>query len=293
MKYSILLMGKNSSVIEDFFTHMRDMFECLSTSNRHEDIMNHLKYYAPDALVYCMNQETEENFKQVLSVKVKLKTANIPLVIIGSEEECDMFVRYTVNIAQLILIKPITVNAISEQLAKFLNEKKNHEEEERRLEEQRRNEERQKLIEKHRLEDERRREEECQREEERRRAEENGKKHILVVDDDPLMLKLIKEHLHDEYDVATAISGKVALKFLDTRKTDLILLDYEMPMENGPEVLEKLHNNEATSSIPVIFLTGITERQKIEKALVLKPQGYLLKPINHEKLMRAIKKFIG
>lgn len=288
MKYSILLMGKNNSIIEDFFTHMRDEFECLSTSNRYEDILNHLKYYAPDAFVYCLNQENEENIKQVLSVKGKLRAANIPIVIIGSDDDCNMFIRYAANTAKLVLTKPITINAISGQLKQFLDEQKELEEERRRAEEERRLEEMRRIEEEQRLEEEQRRKGER---EGKKRGDE--KKHVLVVDDDPLMLKMIKEHLHDEYDVATAISGKVALKFLETKTTDLILLDYEMPLENGPAVLEKLHNNVATRSIPVIFLTGITEKRKIQKALVLKPQGYLLKPIDHEKLMRAIKRWIG
>ncbi|MDE7269609.1 MAG: response regulator, partial [Acetatifactor sp.] len=118
------------------------------------------------------------------------------------------------------------------------------------------------------------------------------RKHILVVDDDPMMLKLIKEHLHEDYDVATAVNGKIALKFLERRTTDLILLDYEMPTENGPAILEKLRAEKSTKDIPVIFLTGVKERDKIHTALSLKPQGYLLKPIDHKKLLEAINKIL-
>lgn len=102
------------------------------------------------------------------------------------------------------------------------------------------------------------------------------------------MLKLIKRYLDDTYDVATAINGKVALKFLESKMTNLILLDYEMPEENGPAVLEKLRANPVTSNIPVIFLTGINDRKKIQQVLALKPQGYLLKPVDHGKLIEAI-----
>ncbi len=52
-----------------------------------------------------------------------------------------------------------------------------------------------------------------------------GRGRILVIDDNPLMLKVIKEHLHEEYDLATATSGQVALRFLQRRQVDLILLD--------------------------------------------------------------------
>lgn len=120
----------------------------------------------------------------------------------------------------------------------------------------------------------------------------SGKKHILVIDDDARMLKVIKLHLHEKYDVATAISGKIALKFLETKHTDLILLDYAMPDENGLVVLEKLRANPSTKNIPVIFLTGITDRKKIQEALVMKPQGYLLKPINRKRLLAAIQNIL-
>jgi response regulator RpfG family c-di-GMP phosphodiesterase len=58
--------------------------------------------------------------------------------------------------------------------------------------------------------------------------------------------------------------------------------------------LEKLHANEATKDIPVLFLTGAAERDKIRRALSLKPQGYLLKPIDQKTLMAKVKEvFLG
>ena len=122
---------------------------------------------------------------------------------------------------------------------------------------------------------------------------EEAKKHILVIDDDPIMLRLIKTELKDEYNVATAISGKIALNFLQKKKTDLILLDYEMPEENGPAVLEKIRKIDELKDIPVVFLTGINEKEKIQRVLSMKPQGYLLKPIEHDKLLATIQRVIG
>ena len=103
-----------------------------------------------------------------------------------------------------------------------------------------------------------------------------------------MMLKLIKEQLKDIYSVATAINSNIAFKFLENKGADLILLDYEMPGENGAQVLEKLRGNENTAHLPVIFLTGINDKDKIRKVLELKPQGYLLKPIDREKLRSII-----
>lgn len=126
----------------------------------------------------------------------------------------------------------------------------------------------------------------------KRRRRTRGRGRILVIDDNPLMLKVIKEHLHEDYDLATATSGQVAFRFLQRRQVDLILLDYEMPDEDGPAVLKKLRANEQTADVPVVFLTGISDRKRIQKALMLQPDGYLLKPIDHEKLINTIKQYI-
>lgn len=174
-----------------------------------------------------------------------------------------------------------------------LREEAEREEKERiekeRIEKERMEKER---IKKERIKNERIKKERMEKERMEQKKAVN-KKHILIVDDDPLMLKLLREYLHKEYDVATANSGKTAMKFLSKKKTDLILLDYEMPVEDGPAVLQKLHANDATKDIPVLFLTGITKFDKIQKALEQKPQGYLLKPIDHVKLYEAIEKALG
>jgi CheY-like chemotaxis protein len=166
--------------------------------------------------------------------------------------------------SDLTLIKPITANAIKQKILVYMENVEKEREEQRIMQER--------LA-------------EIQAKSER--------KHVLVIDDDPMLLKLIKEHLHEKYDVATAISGKIAHKFLETKKTNFILLDYEMPVENGPEVLKKIRENHEFDDIPVVFLTGITDREKIKEALMLKPQGYLLKPIDKDKLLGTVEKFIG
>lgn len=268
MRYKMLLTGRNQSVIDDFFNQADEEFEAVTTSVRYTDIIRHLKYFEPDIFVYCIYNETMDTFNQMTNIKSQMNQRQIPFILIGSKEDCEEFERITVNIPDLILIKPLTVDAVTMQILNFMgvwNRMKR---------------ERMKSTE----------EPQMLPEGEAPIAEDvsANRKHILVVDDSPIMLKTLKENLRDEYDIATAISGKVAMKFLERRKTDLILLDYEMPEESGPAVLEKIRANEDTRDIPVIFLTGVTDSGKIREALVLKPQGYLLKPINREKLIEAI-----
>ena len=113
------------------------------------------------------------------------------------------------------------------------------------------------------------------------------------MDDDSRVLRLLKSYLSGRYELATAINGKVAMKFLETKETDMVLLDYEMPTENGAAVLEKIRANEKLKDLPVVFLTGVTDKNKIREVLALKPQGYLLKPVDMEKLSSTIKGILG
>ena len=114
------------------------------------------------------------------------------------------------------------------------------------------------------------------------------KKRILVVDDDRTILKMIKTALEDKYEVTAMLNGVMVEKFLSTNYVDLIILDYEMPIMTGAEVFRKIKANEKYSKIPICFLTGVSDRSKVEEIMALKPRGYLLKPINMEMLLATI-----
>ncbi len=120
------------------------------------------------------------------------------------------------------------------------------------------------------------------------------KKHILVVDDDPEQLTQIKEHLKEFYEVTLVASGKHVIKYLLRYHIDLILLDYLMPEMDGPQVLSRLRANDDYRDIPVIFLTGVAEKDMVIKTLVdLKPEGYVLKPSKKSDLVAKIIDVLG
>ena len=74
------------------------------------------------------------------------------------------------------------------------------------------------------------------------------------------------------------------------KRPDLILLDYEMPVCDGKQTLEMIRADEDLRDIPVLFLTGVSDRAHIEAVLDLKPAGYMLKPPIREKIVEAIEK---
>ena len=115
-----------------------------------------------------------------------------------------------------------------------------------------------------------------------------NKKHILVVDDDVNMLKLLRMFLSDDYQVAIVDSGKQALEYVVRHAPDLILLDYMMPLFDGPHVLEIIRKREETSNVPVLFLTSVTDKEKVIQGLAHNPQGYLIKPISRDELLLRV-----
>lgn len=274
MKYKALLLGANKAIIETFFIQMDDTFECLSSSMRFVDIAAHIQYFNPDIIVYCLYDETKDDMSRMTAIKQKLCKEKIPIAIVGEPEDCEKFQKTAIHIANIIIQKPISPSGIQDKILSFLQQKDSV----YLNSEQNESEETENVQAPHSS---------------TFQAEYPTEKCILVVDDDPLMLRVLKRHLDKDYIVAAAISGKVAFKFLEKRIVDLILLDYEMPDEKGPEVLEKLRQDKQFKDIPVIFLTGVDSQTKVQKALEMKPQGYLLKPIDKEKLLHTIKEIIG
>ncbi len=117
------------------------------------------------------------------------------------------------------------------------------------------------------------------------------RKSILIVDDDPQYLTMIREWLKGSYKVTMANSGLQALKLLGRNKVDLILLDHEMPVTSGPQVLEMLRSEEDTRSIPVMFLTGKGDKDSVMAVAALRPEGYFLKGIQKEDLLEKLQEY--
>ena len=111
---------------------------------------------------------------------------------------------------------------------------------------------------------------------------------ILLVDDDPDYLMMVKGWLSRKYRVAVVSSGMQALTYLANNKPALILLDYSMPVTSGPQVLEMIRSEPETRKIPVIFLTGKGDSESVRRVLELKPDGYILKSIGRDALLERM-----
>ena len=101
-----------------------------------------------------------------------------------------------------------------------------------------------------------------------------GNQSILIVDDVPKNIQLVAKFLTNEgYNLFFAQSGEAALKQVNSRTFDLILLDIMMPVMDGFEVCSEIKRNKSTKDIPVIFLTAKSDEEAIAKGFSLGCQG--------------------
>lgn len=106
------------------------------------------------------------------------------------------------------------------------------------------------------------------------------KQKVMIVDDTPMNLELLKIALASEYDITVITNGRDALDIAIKTPPDIILLDIVMPGTDGYEVLSKLREDEKTKDIPVVFLTAMQDIESEEYGLKLGAIDYIKKPFS-------------
>jgi putative two-component system response regulator len=117
---------------------------------------------------------------------------------------------------------------------------------------------------------------------------ENEKKKVVLVDDNPVNLKLARNTLMERYNVFTVPSAQKLFQFLDQTVPDLILLDVVMPEISGYEAIGTLKSNPRTASIPVIFLTSKTDTVSELEGFSLGAVDYISKPFSPQLLLKRV-----
>ncbi|MEM8549711.1 MAG: hybrid sensor histidine kinase/response regulator [Verrucomicrobiota bacterium] len=113
---------------------------------------------------------------------------------------------------------------------------------------------------------------------------------ILVVDDQPINIKLLQRKLEREgYDVHTAYNGLECIEAVQNNPPDLILLDVMMPEMDGIEACQRLKANEDTKSIPVIFITAKSSKEGKIEGLSAGGVDYITKPIDLDETLARVK----
>lgn len=114
------------------------------------------------------------------------------------------------------------------------------------------------------------------------------RKNILIVDDSGAYLRSVRDWLEGRYQITLANSGTMAIKSMSKKLPDLILLDYEMPVVDGKQVLEMIRSEQEFANVPVIFLTSKNDKKSVIDVMKLKADGYLLKTMEPKEIIRAI-----
>lgn len=116
---------------------------------------------------------------------------------------------------------------------------------------------------------------------------------LLVIDDDPSFVHLLKENLEQEgYRVLKGYDGQMALQIARSDRPSLIIMDINMPMINGVKALEFLRALPETKSIPILFLTGEASGNVFPSLLNAPRVAHLKKPIDLEDLNSIVRQFL-
>lgn len=117
----------------------------------------------------------------------------------------------------------------------------------------------------------------------------DSKPNILIVDDEPAHIDLLRAQLGEGFRIRAATNGERALAAARKSAPDLILLDAMMPGLDGFGVRETLRDDTATAAIPVIFISGSATPGDRARAAALGARDFLTKPVATDALLAAVK----
>lgn len=261
MNFKVLVTGKNRKVATDICEHLQADrgYVTVKCDPNKQALFDLMLSELPKVVIICLGGETAVTIKAYNVMRRALMQGNVTTIVVTDESDEKLFMKHTELDRVLFLSRPVSLFALYEKLTE--------------IEESMKDEKEQNLS------------------SFREYVNENApaRRRILVVDDDSEQLLHIKDQLEEFYDVTCVKSGEDAFKFLSKKTCDLILLDYLMPKMDGPEVLRNLQDTKDWEDIPVIFLTGVTEKKKVIQTLAeLRPRGYIVKPSKKSEIVAKI-----
>ena len=276
----VLLVGK-------FTDHFREINKCLTQKyevracvNKLEIFRGMFKLNKPDVVVMLLSEMNEIN--ESLLRELEKEHSDIPVVCAGIHKENKQYLK-DMALGNVVFLEPpysaqelvekvdyvLNENFVEDMIFKSLGIDLSAEEEEPTVKE------------------------ENKESESNQGSKESDKKTVLLIDDSGVFLRMLNGVLCEEYNVRMATSCQKALVSICEKKPDLILLDYEMPICNGRETMIKIRESETNKNIPIVFVTAVNKLEHIKAVLALKPAGYILKPIDKDKLLETIRGIIG
>jgi DNA-binding response OmpR family regulator len=127
----------------------------------------------------------------------------------------------------------------------------------------------------------------------RARVQGTGRRRVLIADDDPNISNLLSVALNGLADCAVVPNGLAALEAIRELPPDALILDLEMPIMNGFEVLESIRGDPGLRCLPVILLTGSVESEYVSRGLGLGANDYVVKPFGMNGLVQRIRRILA
>ena len=119
----------------------------------------------------------------------------------------------------------------------------------------------------------------------------NPNKIILLVEDDPLIRKILSDELKvNGFEVEEAADGEACLEALDSKNIDLVLLDIIIPKKDGIAVLRELKQTGKIPQLPVYILSALSDMEKVAEGIALGARGYFVKQESgREEIIKAVR----
>lgn len=286
----ILLMGQFTDHFRDINKSLTGKYEVRACVNKLEIFKGMFKLNKPDVVVMLINELNEAN--EELFKELKKEHRDIPVVYTGINFENNVIPDYLISKQLEYVGAPYTIENLIEKI-EYAMTKDISEEENQKVPEKVTKEEKEEKEKKEEKEEDKKTTDDSLPTEKNTGSNEYRKKSVLVVDDSGIFLRMMKGLLEDKYDVSVTTSGLKAISLIHEKKPDLILLDYEMPLYDGRETMMKIRESESTKDIPIVFVTAVNDKEHIKAVLSQRPAGYLLKPLDKERLIKTVKEIIG
>lgn len=116
---------------------------------------------------------------------------------------------------------------------------------------------------------------------------------IVIVDDDAVLLQTLEIFLKNHYDVVTFEEVEPAIDYIKSNKVDLVFLDIRMPEISGIMAFDMIRQSEAGEQIPIIFISGYSDKRTVIECIEKGASNYLLKPVKKELLIETIENTLG
>ena len=260
--YKVLIVGKTNGILKNIMECLSNEFKVQVCAPSPDSVMGMIGLVEPDILLISLVGITD--FGTVIFNRIEQETPWLPVVTIGTEIERNRFLKYYGNNQFENLARPIDNSFLLYNIKR-------------------------KIKSFYKAEDIDPDETYEPQETEKQKPKKNL---VLLVDDDPGMLRTLSSMIQDKYDVIATTGAAGCMSAMGRRKPDAVLLDYEMPVCDGKQTLEMIRSEPDFKDIPVVFLTSVKDRSHIEAVLALRPAGYLLKPSSMDVIRSTLEKIM-